>query len=395
MLSTLDRYLLRQIVSMGVLMLVIGFLAIMLERVLALLRLVSNLNHILAYLGQMLVMLTPHYLGLVLPAAFFLGVLLTLGRLNRESELTVMFSAGAGLPRLLVPVMSLAIVLMVVSTIILGYLTPHARYNYRSLKHAVTNATLTASIRDSSFVTTGDITFFLEDTITEGERLQIYGVFAHEEGDDGGDLITTADRGVLAELPDGGGLALVLLDGERIETKADGRKGKKLIFSELWQPIYASDGGNYGPRGKDRRELTLTELWAGVSEHPAGPNPVKMNSELHFRLVIIASIPFLPLLAAPLAIGGGRTGWGQNVALSIIILGIYYKLITSGAAAASRDLLSPWIGLWVPFAALSLGSAYLCFRAAYRVPKLMWWQYVAGWLDTRLRGLTRTRARGP
>ena len=128
---------------------------------------------------------------------------------------------------------------------------------------------------------------------------------------------------------------------------------------------------------------------------PASPSPVRVNSELHFRLVVIATIPFLPLLAAPLALGGVRTRWGPNVALGLVILGIYYKLITSGAAAASRDILSPWIGLWLPFAVLSLGSAYLCFRAAYKVPRSMWWQNVLGWLETGLKGLARARARGP
>lgn len=394
MLTTLDRYLLRQIVSTGLVILFIGFLAIMLERVLALLRLVSNLNNVLAYLGQMLVMLTPHYLGLVLPVAFFLGILLTLGRLKRDSELPVMFAAGAGLPRLLAPIMSLAAVLMVISTIILGYLTPHARHTYRSLKHSVTHATLSASIRDGIFINAGNLTFFLEDVITEGDRLQLYKVFVHEEGDDGGSFITTADRGLLAQLPDGGGLALILRDGERIETTTNGGPGKKLAFSELRRPIYSSDVETYGPRGRDRRELTLTELWAG-RHSSVKPSPAEINSELHLRLVVIATIPLLPLLAAPLAIAGGRTRRGQNVALSLLILGIYHELITSGAAAASRDILSPWIGLWLPFAVLSLGSAYLCFRAAYRVPRSIWWRNLVGWFDAGLKGLARARARGP
>jgi len=392
-LNTLDRYLLRQVVAMGLLILGFGLMVVMLERLLAVLHLVSNVNNVLAYLGQMLVTLTPHYLGLILPAAFFLGTLLTLSRLNRDSELAVMFAAGTGLLRVLAPIMSLAAILMVISTIILGYLTPHARYAYRSFKHVVTHASLSASIREGTFVNAGNLTFFLEDKVSDGNRVEMSKVFLHEDGEDGGAVITTANRGMLAQLPDGGGSIMILADGERTETTADGRLGKTTTFSELQWPIYSSGRENYGPRGRDRRELTLTELWAGRSHPVAKPSPAEMNSELQLRLVIIASIPILPLLAAPLALSGGRTSRGHGIALGLLILIIYHKWIAFGDSVAARDIVSPWIGLWLPFAVFSLGSAFFFFRSAYRVPRRMWLQYVMGQLDAVLAGTGRALAR--
>jgi lipopolysaccharide export system permease protein len=393
----LDRYLLRQIVSTGLLILGVGFMVVMLERLLAVLRLVSsvsNVNNVLTYLGQMLVMLTPHYLGLILPAAFFLGTLLTLNRMSRDSELAVMFAAGAGLPRVLAPIMSLAVILMVISTIILGYLTPHARYTYRSFKHLVTHASLTASIRESTFMHAEDLTFFLEEKISDDSRVELHKVFVYKDDGDGEAVVTTANRGLLAQLPDGGGAALVLVDGERSETTAGGGDGKTTSFSELQWPIYVSGNETYGPRGRDRRELTLTELWAGRSRPMAKPSPAKMNSELQLRLVVIASIPFLPLLAAPLALSGGRTSRGHGIALGLLILIAYHKLLASGDSVASRDMVSPWIGLWLPFVVFSLGSAFFCFQSAYRVPRRMWLQSAVGLLESMLAGMSRAFARG-
>ena len=393
MLTTLDRYLLRKVVGIALMILLLGLMAVMLERVLAVLRLVGNLNDVLGYLGQMLILLAPHYLGLVLPAAFFLGVLMTLGRLSRDSELAVMLAAGMGLSRVLAPIMALAVVLMVISTIILGYLSPHARHAYRAFKHAVTHASLALSVKEDAFIQVEDVTFFVTDSYEDGDRLWLSKVFVHQQGEDGASITTTASRGVLVQLPDDGGSALVLLDGKRTETSEAGEPGKTTVFEELRWPIGASEE-QYGPRGRDRRELTLDELWARRGQPSIKPEPAEIDSELQLRLVIIATIPILPLLAAPLAIGGVRTNRGQGIGLGLLILIAYHELLAQGDAAASRELVAPWIGLWLPFAVFALGSACLCFRSAFRVPKRLWLQRILDQLDSLLSAMGRTLARG-
>ena len=393
MLTTLDRYLLLRIVATALLILLLGLMAVMLERVLAVLRLVGGLNDVLGYLGQMLILLAPHYLGLVLPAEVFLGVLLTLGRLSRDSELAVMFAAGMGLPRVLAPILGLAAVLMVISTIILGYLSPHARYAYRSFKHVVTHASLALSVKEKAFIQVDDVTVFVTDTFEDGDRLWLSKVFIHKQGRESGAVFTTANRGVLMQLPDDGGSALVLLDGERTETEEAGGPGKTTAFDELRWPLGAEDE-QYGPRGRDRRELTLNELWARRGQPSVKPEPAEIDSELQLRLVIIATIPILPLLAAPLAIGGVRTSRGHGIAVGLLAVIAYHELLAQGDAAASRELVAPWIGLWLPFAAFSFGSAVLCFRSAYRVPRRLWLQQILDRLDTLLAAMGRTLARG-
>lgn len=393
MLSTLDRYLLRQIVTTGAVILVLGLTTVMLERLLALLRIVGDLDKVLTYLGQMLFALTPHYLGLVLPAAFFFGVLLTLGRLSRDSELAAVFAVGAGLPRVLAPIMGLAVVLTVIAAIILGFVTPHARYAYRSFKHTVTHASLSASITAGTFIDMGDVTFFAEGAVREQDRLRVSNVFVYQDNEDGGAVMTTAEKGVLVKLPGDEGLALILTDGERTDIEVDGAHGPPMAFDQLRWPILAADDATYGPRGRDRRELTLTELWTARLDPPKKPSLAQLESELQLRLVTIASIPALPLLAAALALAGGRTGRGHGIVAGLLILVIYHKMLASGDASASRDLLSPWLGLWLPFALFGLGSAFLCYRTAFKVPRIAWWDYVMDQLQLLQESLNRRFAR--
>ena len=94
-LHVIDRYLLRQILATCLVMTAIGVIVLLLERVLYLFSLVANPSNALSYVGQMLLLLMPHYLSIALPAAFFFGVLLTFGRLKQDGEFVVLMAAGS------------------------------------------------------------------------------------------------------------------------------------------------------------------------------------------------------------------------------------------------------------------------------------------------------------
>ncbi len=384
MLTTLDRYVMRQVVTMSLAILAMGLAVVMLERLLALMHLVGNPSKLLNYIGQMLVMLTPHYLALVLPAAFFLGVLLTISRLNRDSELVVLFAAGKGLTRLLRPVMLLAAIIMVITIVITGYVTPHARYGYRALKHTVTHAFLSAGIKAGAFVHFDGLTVYADGTVARDKQVRFSKVFIRKESPTGRAATLTAKTGVVSQLADNTGLALILRDGVRADNRRDGDASDgTMTFAEFRWPILAPEDLYYGARGNDRRELTLSELWVARKNPPAKPSLAEIESELNARLVIIASIPILPLLAASVALGWARGGRDYGILFGLIILVAYQKVISFGDARASRDILSPWFALWLPFGLFSLGSLYLFFRAAFRLHKWGWWdQFIDQILET-------------
>ena len=133
MINALDRYILRRIIGIAVAMIGIALLALLLERLLRLLNLAAHPDQILSYVSQMLVTLIPHYLGVATPLAFFLAIVITFNRLDRDKELAVMTAAGIGLQRVMVPVLGLAILLAVVVGITFSHLQPIGRYTYRSL----------------------------------------------------------------------------------------------------------------------------------------------------------------------------------------------------------------------------------------------------------------------
>lgn len=364
MLNVIDRYLLRQVLLTCLVMTGIGLAVLLLERVIYLFGLVANPNNALGYVGQMLLLLTPHYLGIALPAAFFFGVLLTFGRLKQDGEFVVLMAAGCGLGRLLAPLFGLAVIMALVAGVILGFLNPHAHYAYRVLKHTVAQASLSAAVLEGTFIEAKGLTFFAEASAVGPTGLELGKVFVYEQGEEGETIVVTGRNGMLARSAEHGRPVLVLEKGVRAEIAADGSTAETLSFSDLSWPI-ETEIERFRPRGRDQKELTLTELWqaSGHATPQSNPTAAEVAAELHSRLVLIASVPLLPLLAAPLALAGPVRSRRGGIVMGLLILIVYYETLNFGDAMAKRDLLAPEFGLWLPFALLLVGTGWLLLHA--------------------------------
>ena len=372
MLKLVDQYLLRRIIATSLVMTGVGLAVLLLERLLRLFGLVANPNKAFSFVGQMLVLLTPHYLSVALPAAFFFGVLLTFLRLRQDNELVVLSSVGQGLHRLIAPAMALAVVMTAAAILILGYLNPHARYAYRALKSSVAEASLNAAVREGTFIQADGLTFFAEGSVAGADGLRLSKVFVFEEAGDGASIVTTGTQGLLGQTGEDTGTILKLKDGVRAELPAGEGDARTLTFSDLSWPVATGEVAAYRPRGRDQRELTLPELWSAQASADSQPRAEEIAAELNARLVIIATVPFLPLLAASLAlVGGPRSERRAALFVGLAILIVYYETLSFGEALIKNGMLSSAIGLWLPFACLAAGTACLYARASLgRWPRL-------------------------
>ena len=139
----------------------------------------------------------------------------------------------------------------------------------------------------------------------------------------------------------------------------------------------------YRPRGEDEREMTLPELWRSLGHSLPHIKPSEIAAEFYGRIVRILSVPLLPFLAIPLALGRirGQRSYGLVIGLATLIG--YHQLLQFGEAVVDDGRISALLGLWLPFAAFGLISVTLFARAATRVP------------DPQGRALARPSARPP
>jgi lipopolysaccharide export system permease protein len=362
-MRTISRYVLRRTFAHFAFALLVVLLALSLERLLRIVQTITDQGAPLGEALRILGYLIPHYLGLAVPAALFLAVLLAIRQLQASSELAAILNAGVPVRRLLRPVVGLALVLAVFMLVNAGYLQPHARYAYRATMHEVTEATLAFRLQPGTFQRINDRPVVRADDVERGGRV-LHRFFAEIEARSGARTIITAREARVVHRPATRTLAIRLRDGT-IVREALGPSPETVRFEEYtWQPPVDAVGA-YGPRGHEERELTLGELAVSTAgDLPPEATRTEVLAELHARLVKVASLPVLAALAVPLALlGGGRTGRAYGLVIAVALLVLYEKVLGFAQAFAADGAVPAWLALWLPFAVL-LALAWALLRHA-------------------------------
>lgn len=365
-MKTFDRYVLSKTLWPLVTAIGIALFALLLERMVRLLDLVVNKGGPFYLLLKMLVNLIPHYLGIALPAAFFIGVLHAVMKMSSDSELDAMQAFGGGLQRLLAPIMGLAIGLMLLAVVIIGFLQPYTRYAYRALVYTVTHTAWDTALERGTFFTGfGDMTIVVDD-ISQGGR-ELSGIFIHEETKPEGSITTTASKGRIFRTRDDFKLILQLERGVRVDAGRESGRAAVTTFDSLSLPLDAAlDTVAFRARGERERELTLLELWPLQDDPPEGMTKATIAAEMHDRLVRIATLLTLPLFAIPLGLASRRTRRGVGMVVGIVGLVLYHYVLRFGASLVAIDRLSPWVGLWLPFGLFTAASLWGFYAASTR-----------------------------
>lgn len=388
MMDRIDRYILGHMLGpfAGAL---IGVLALlMLERMLRVIELVSENNGAIAFVFDMLASLVPHYLGLAAPAALFVACYVGYRRLAQTSELAALASIGRGLGRLAVPALAMALVLTATSIFVHSYLQPHGRYAYRTLKFVVANASIATALEAGAFIQFGDVTFMAEQA-GPGKRA-LGKVFVHERREDGGQRTISSTAAALVESEAGNRSAIKFRDGLMVDAQPDGGRGV-VAFERFDWPIDRAALGEFRPRGGSEAEMTWPELYAALDTEPNPAFLIKIEAELHAKVARALSVAFIPFLAIPLAVAGGRTRSSIPLALGIVGLLFFVQSLQFAEEMADNGIVPAAPTIWTVFAIFAIGSTALFLRAWRSVG---FGQGVRWPQRPRIERLTRLRRRG-
>lgn len=363
--TNIEFYILRRMMVPLVSATLIVLTALSLERMLRLLDETLHSEGTFFLLVRMLLNLAPNYLGVALPAAFFLSVMVAFSRLNQDSELTALNAAGIGLHQLVRPAVGLALLLAVVSGLVFGFLQPYGRYAYRALAYAVSHTPISSVLPEGTFVRVGGMVFMADQVSRPGPTF-VHVFVGHEEKSRS--VTTTARLGTLQSQTADQPPVLYLQDGVRVSLPAGASRAQILSFQEYRWPIGAGPlDAFFRPRGKDERELTLFELWRERSHPPEDSSLSALRAEFNARIVRSLSILFLPFLAIPLSLTSRRYPQAYSMAGGAVLLVVYHEILQMGETLATLGRLPSWAGLWVPFFAFCGLSLWLFRRATLNV----------------------------
>lgn len=390
--STLVAYLVRLGVRPFLVTLGILLPALLLERLLRLFDLVATENVRAGSMLRIVLDLVPHYLGLALPAAMFVGIYAVIARLSADHELDAMQNAGFSLGAISLPFMAIGVVFALGGFFLYDELQPLARYAYRADFTAATSGNWNGVVPPGEIIRIAPGAVMTADESHAGSG-RLGGVLLDQHLVDGTEKITTARTGRLLVAPGGARVEIHLDDAHELVRRADGRLDVAASPQVATSRSFAAALHRFRPRGDDEREMTWGELRRMRADAAPRIPRRRLDGEIGARLVRALSMALLPLLAVPFGVTAQRSGRQSGIVAGIVVLVLYYHLIQLAQSVGTAGLLDPRPLLWGVFAVF----AVFCVTAFRRADRRMGDGLLDRAIDTLsgVAGQVRSRLRRP
>ena len=364
-LTATDRYIFRLVLMPMLAVFVIAASLLILDKMLKLFDFVGQAGGPVSVVFTMLANLLPEYASLALPIGLLMGILLAFRKLATTSELDVMRAVGLSYTRLLRVPYLITLVMAGLNLANVGYLQPKAEYYYDRMQFDLRSGALGASIKVGEFTTLKDrMALRIENSRDEGRQLM--GIFARVADSKGQVLSVSAREGrflSLKERPDT--IVLRLTDGQIVQD-SPGASPRVLTFTQHDLPIDLPAIEKYRKRGGKDKEYILPELLKlGWNKAETAQARTEVQASLNFRMVEVAIMLLLPLLAVALAIPPKRSTSALGVFVAIVMVVVYHKVNEYGQAVAVLGKVNPWLALWGPFAVFAALIVWMYWRVAY------------------------------
>lgn len=317
----LSIYVLRQLAGPVALFAFLLTGVVWLSQSLRLLDLVINRGQSAPTFVYLTFLLLPSLLVIILPIAFFAGTLFGLHKLNADSELVVMSSAGFSRSQLAVPVLIAAGLVMLLTWLCSLYLMPLGQ---RTMKDKVLDirADIGAAIfNEGTFNTPAlGLTVFIRELASDGH---IRGILVHDNRDAKHPITYLAVSGNLVQTQSG--VRLVMKDGT-IEQGAGGGAQLSVLKFETYVFDLDQFAGPSRTKAREASERYLPELfWPEARKDPNNKSRNIYFAEGHNRIASPLYCLAFALIAL-VAVTRGRRARGT------------YALRLTGAAVAAGVL---------------------------------------------------------
>ncbi|MBV8502202.1 MAG: LPS export ABC transporter permease LptF [Paucibacter sp.] len=304
------------------------------------------------------------YLPTMLALSLFIAIVATLGRMYRESEMTIWLASGVPLRRFVRPVFRAAVPILALVVVLELLVWPWSNQNSNQLKERYEKRGDLSRVAPGQFQTSrdGSRVFFIErDSAdgTMGRNVFILSSTAHAEA------VTTSARGHVET--QGDDRFLVLDKGQRNEENSE-THDKTLARFERYEVLADSQVLASASKPPPRAMSTMDLLKS--AELPS-------QGELAWRIGMILGAFNMTLLGLPLAHTNPRRPNSWNLLFALLSFVIYFNMI---------NLTQSWVGngrMQLP------QSLLIVHGGAFVLSVLMIW-----WRDNRIRfGWLRMRMR--
>jgi LPS export ABC transporter permease LptF/LPS export ABC transporter permease LptG len=349
----LDRYIISEIIGpMGLGFLVYTFI-LLLRFLFQSAEMIIRRGLGVSVVVKLLLVTLPNIVVLTLPMSLLFGILIAVGRLSSDSELTAMRACGISLVSLYRPVLLLSAVLTGLNVLLMLYILPAGNHSLQQLRLDILTQTMSQQVEPRVFYQEWvGKSIYVFEAPPPSHRWK--GVFlAETEPGTQKSLVTVADWGEVRV--DQAGERVVLLLTNAVRHTVDLNHPLTYEISRhkeldvVLEDQFTSEQKAKMAVSKGIRELNLGEL-RRVRRDRGAPAEMRRLAlvEIHKKFSIPFACMVFGLFALPLGINNRRGGKTSGFALSIAILVVYYIMLNNGEEAARYGKLPAWLAMWMP-----------------------------------------------
>lgn len=266
-----------------------------------------------------------------LPAALFMAILMVLGRMYRDQEMSAVSSAGGGAGTVYRAIFLLVFPLSVLSAGMSFYVSPWAEAMMEQMMHQDKESADLRGIAAGKFseYSQGDLVFYVEKIDADKTMRQVF--VQHRQGNRL--AIINAELGRLKDLPDG--RYIILENGERIQGQPGTVNYVVEQFSEyaVRMDVKETSAANFG------KESVASSALASSGQ-------IRDIAELQRRFSIPMGILLLTFIAVPLAQMSPRGGVYGNMLVGFLIYFSYGNLIRVSQSWVMNQTIPAWLGVF-------------------------------------------------
>ena len=295
------------------------------------------------------------------PMSMLLATLLTFGRLSSSSEITAMKSCGIGFFRIAMPAILLGFLVSIVAILFNEHVVPWANTAYRNVVYYEIQGNSGAKSQDHIIlkdIKDGQIQRLLYARRYDADSQSLQSITLQEF--DGAGKVSHVENAEYAEFT---GKEWVMHNGMLYDI-SDGESEHTLRFNTQVLPINASPRQIVREQ-KDPEELTMKELKAQIRIMKTQyVDTSKLETELYQRITVPMASLIFALVGVPLGLQPTRNSSSAGFAMSVIIIFVYYALMTMANAIGRSGALSPMLAVWIPNIVGLIAGIFLIRKAS-------------------------------
>ena len=276
----------------------------------------------------------PEMAQLILPLSLFLGLLMTLGKLYTESEITVMHACGLSKAVLVKAAMLLALFTGALAAANVMWAGPWSSLHQDEvLAEAKANPGLAALAQGQFQPTTdGNAVLFIENV--QGSNFNDVFLAQLRTRNNARPSVVVADSGHLSLAPDGSQV-VIFNKGTRFEGTAMLRDFRITDF-ENYKAVVGHQAVSLDP--SDTEQMDMRTLW-----NTDGP---RASAELHWRFTLVLTVFIMALMVVPLSVVNPRQGRVLSMLPAMLLYLVFFLLQTSIKSNGGKGKIDPAIWMW-------------------------------------------------